>query len=53
MVSLAPPRPMRLRDFTFDNAGDRLFAMRIDGRVYEWKLAELRRELGKLNLDWQ
>ena len=44
---------MRLRDFTFNNAGDRVYALRLDGRVYEWNLDELRHELKKLELDWK
>ena len=53
LISLPPRQPMRLRDFTFNNNGERVYAMRLDGRVYEWNLAELHRELAKLALDWQ
>jgi serine/threonine protein kinase/WD40 repeat protein len=53
LVSLPPPQPMRLRDFTFSAAGDHLYLLRVDGRVHEWNLAQVHRELSKLGLDWQ
>jgi WD40 repeat protein len=53
LVSLPPPQPMRLRDFTFSAAGDHLYLLRVDGRIHEWNLAQVRRELAKLGLDWE
>jgi WD40 repeat protein len=53
VVSLPPPQPLRVRDFTFSAAGDRLYVLRLDGRVYEWNLARLREQLAKLGLDWE
>jgi WD40 repeat protein len=53
LVSLPPPHPMVLRDFTFSASGDRLYLLRLDGRVYEWNLAQLHKELAKLELDWE
>src|SRR5205807_8105465 len=51
-ITLPPPQPMRVRDLVFGAAGDRLYLMRLDGRVYEWDLDRLRAELAKLQLDW-
>lgn len=53
VVSLPPPQAMRLRDFSFGAAGDRLYLLRLDGRVDEWNLAQLHRELAELGLDWE
>jgi WD40 repeat protein len=53
LLSLPPPRPLRLRDFTFSASGDHLYLMGLDGRIYEWDLAELRKELTKLGLAWE
>ena len=52
LLSLPPPQALRLRDFTFGAAGDRLYLQRLDGAVGEWDLARLREELAKLELDW-
>jgi hypothetical protein len=52
IVTLPPPEPMRLRELTFGSTSDRIYLVRLDGRVYEWDLAELRRQLGNLHLAW-
>jgi WD40 repeat protein len=52
IATLPPPEPMRLRELTFSAAGDRIYLLRLDGRVYEWDLAELKRQLASLRLAW-
>jgi serine/threonine protein kinase/WD40 repeat protein len=52
IATLPPPEPMRLRELTFSAAGDRIYLLRLDGRVYEWDLAELNRQLASLHLAW-
>jgi serine/threonine protein kinase/WD40 repeat protein len=52
VASLPLPRAVRLRELTFSVSGDRLYLMGLDGRIYDWNLAELRRELAKLGLPW-
>jgi hypothetical protein len=52
LASPPPPRPMVLRDFTFGASGDHLYLLRLDGRVHEWNLAQLRQEVSKLELGW-
>ncbi len=52
LLALPPPSPMRLQTLAFSPTGDRLYALRGNGAVYEWNLAELRKELAKLGLDW-
>jgi hypothetical protein len=53
LLALPPPSPMRLQTLLFSPTGDRLYALRGNGTVYEWNLAELRKELAKLGLDWR
>jgi hypothetical protein len=52
LASPPPPRPMVLRDFTLGASGDHLYLLRLDGRVHEWNLAQLRQEVSKLELGW-
>src|ERR1051325_2975875 len=52
IVTLPPPGPMRLRELTFGAAGGRIYMIRLDGRVYEWDLAESNRQLATLQLAW-
>ncbi len=53
LVSLPPPQATRLRDFAFSASGEHLYLMGLDGRIYEWNLAQLRKELTKLGLPWE
>jgi WD40 repeat protein len=53
LVSLPPAQPLGISDLRFSRTGDRLYLVRLDGRVYEWDLARLRAELAKLGLDWE
>ena len=43
---------MRLRELRFGATSDRIYLVRLDGRVYEWDLAELNRQLADLHLAW-
>jgi WD40 repeat protein len=52
LLALPPPGPMRLQTLVFSPNADRLYALRGNGTVYEWKLAELRKELVQLGLDF-
>jgi WD40 repeat protein len=52
LCALPPPSPMRLQTLVFSPNGDRLYALRANGAVYDWNLAELRKELARLGLDW-
>jgi hypothetical protein len=53
LVHLPPPRALDAQEYQFSPDGSRLFVLLENGRICEWNLAELRRELAKLNLDWQ
>jgi WD40 repeat protein len=52
LIALIPPRAVRLSDWRFTPDNQRLYALANTGRVYDWDLAEIRRELAKLKLDW-
>ena len=52
LLELPPPQPMRFQAIKFSQHDDRLFALRGNGRVYEWHLAQLRKDLAALRLDW-
>jgi WD40 repeat protein len=52
IATLPPSEPMRLRELTFGATSDRIYLVRLDGRVYEWDLAELKRQLASLHLAW-
>ena len=52
IATLPPPEPMRLRELRFGATSDRIYLVRLDGRVYEWDLAELNRQLADLHLAW-
>jgi serine/threonine protein kinase/WD40 repeat protein len=52
LLSLPPPQVVRVQDFRFSTAGDRLYLERLDGALGEWDLGRLRGELAKLELDW-
>ncbi len=53
MLELPPPQPLRIRDLDFSPDGRRLYLWESPGRLLEWDLAELRRELAKRGLDWK
>lgn len=52
IVTLTPPRPIRLQQITFAENGAKLMLLQATGRIYEWSIALLRAELGKLGLGW-
>jgi hypothetical protein len=52
LLALPPPQPMRFQAITFSKNDDRLFALRGDGRLYEWNLGQLHQHLAALRLDW-
>ena len=51
-ATLTAPDVRVLADLFFDGQGHRLGALTIDGVVQLWDLGQLRRELGRLSLDW-
>jgi WD40 repeat protein len=52
LASLEAPDRLQLRGLAFGPTGDTLAAAVENGVVQLWNLAELRRELGRLRLDW-
>jgi WD40 repeat protein len=52
LLELPPPQPMRFQAIKFSQHDDRLFALRGNGRVYEWHLGQLHQHLAALRLDW-
>ena len=52
LATLTAPDVRVLADLFFDGQGHRLGALTIDGVVQLWDLDQLRRELGRLSLDW-
>lgn len=53
LITLTPPRPMRLADWRFSPNNRRLFVLSSAGEVFDWNLGELRAELATLRLDWK
>ena len=53
LIGLPPPQPMRFQALVFSPAGDRLYALRGNGAVYEWDLGKLRKKLAEARLDWK
>jgi WD40 repeat protein len=52
LITLIPPRTIRLGDWKFTPDSRRLYVLPSTGRMFEWDLKELRQELAKLKLDW-
>jgi WD40 repeat protein len=52
IATLPPSEPMRLRELAFGATSDRIYLVRLDGRVYEWDLVEFKRQLASLHLAW-
>ena len=53
LVSLEAPDRLQLRGLAFSPKSDTLAAAVENGVVQLWNLAELRRELARLGLDWE
>ena len=53
LVRLIPPHSLAAREWLFSPDSNRLIIVTRNGQVVEWDLAELRRELAKLKLDWK
>lgn len=53
LITLTPSAPLRVRQIHFSADGARLWLFHSDGRISEWNLAGLRRELAALGLDWK
>ena len=53
LIQLIPPHSLAAREWLFSPDGKRLIIVLRNGQVVDWDLAELRRELAKLKLDWQ
>ncbi len=52
-LRLPPPQPLRIVAVSFSPDASRVFLLSATGQIFEWHLAELRRELVKLGLDWR
>lgn len=52
-VTLISPLPLDMLDMTWNAAGDRFYLLTREGQVREWNLAELRRQLREMGLDWE
>jgi hypothetical protein len=52
LLRLVPPKTLRIAAVEFGPDSKRLFLLSQTGQVFEWELAELRRELARLELDW-
>ena len=52
LVTLKPPLVLPVRDACLSSDGKRLWLLAANYRVFEWDLAVLRQELGKLALAW-
>lgn len=52
LATVTPPFPVQIACLTFASNAGRLVATTIDGRVFLWDLARIRRRLEKLGLDW-
>jgi WD40 repeat protein len=53
LIRLIPPHSLAAREWVFSPDCKRLIIVLRNGQVVEWDLAELRRELAKLGLDWR
>jgi len=53
LVTLKPPLVVPVRSACLSGDGSRLWLVCAGYRVFEWNLTNLRRELGKLSLDWE
>jgi len=53
LVTLKPPLVVPVRSACLNADGTRLWLLAAGYRVFEWNLAELRAELGKIGLDWK
>jgi hypothetical protein len=51
IMELPPPQRLRIRDLQFSPDGRRLYLLQATGRLLEWDLAALRRELARRSLD--
>lgn len=52
LILLTPPHPMSVQHYQFSPDSTRLLFMSNNGQMFDWNLAEIRRELAKLSLDW-
>ena len=53
VLDLPPPHPLRLHDLAFSPDRTRVYLLQGHGRLCEWDLAELRRELASRGLAWE
>ncbi|MBK8037383.1 MAG: protein kinase [Verrucomicrobiaceae bacterium] len=53
IVSLTPPLPLDFRSVVWSNDSTKLWAMGVAGRMFEWDLGGLQRELKKLGMEWK
>lgn len=53
LLTLTPSAPLRVVQLHFSADASRLWLFHTDGRISEWNLAQLRRELATFGLDWQ
>ena len=52
LLTLIPPRGLRLQELKFTADGSHLLMLQASGRFYEWNLKDLHAELDKLALGW-
>lgn len=52
VLNLPPPHPLRLHDLVFSPDRQRLYLLQGNGRLFEWDLEQVRRELSRRGLDW-
>jgi WD40 repeat protein len=53
VLDLPPPQLLRFQDLAFSPDRQRLYLWQSTGRLLEWDLRELRRELARRGLDWR
>jgi hypothetical protein len=52
VILLTPPQPIFVQHHQFNSDSTRLLFMGNNGQMFDWDLAEIRRELTRLKLDW-
>ena len=53
ILTLTPPQPLRLQQINFTHSGSRLMMLQANGRICEWDMANVRKELDGMKLGWR
>jgi eukaryotic-like serine/threonine-protein kinase len=53
LLELPPPHPLRLQDLAFSPERSRLYLLQANGRLFDWDLAALQRELARRGMGWE